>query len=67
MKPEDFKRWRKEMGFSQKQAATALDVSSVTIENWERGHRLDGKPAPISLVVAYACTAMFHKMNPWSE
>lgn len=67
MTPQEFKNWRKDMGFTQKQAAARLGVTSLSIENWERGIRRDGKPAPISLAVAYACTAIYHRLKPWGK
>lgn len=33
------------------------------ITDWERGIRRDGKPAPIPLAVAYACTAIYHRLK----
>lgn len=65
MTPEDFKDWRKAMGLSQDGAADALQLSNATIQNYERGVRLDGKPAPIPFTTALACAALYHRLGPW--
>jgi DNA-binding XRE family transcriptional regulator len=65
MTADDFKSWRKTMGLSQDGAATALGLSNATIQNYERGIRLDGKPAPIPRTTALACAALFHRIEPW--
>lgn len=67
MTPEDFKTWRKAMGFrSQRAAAAALGVSVQSVENWERGKRSDHRPAFIDTRTALACAALFCKLKPWS-
>jgi DNA-binding XRE family transcriptional regulator len=67
MTPDEFKAWRKAMDYSQADAAKALDLSKGTIENYERGHRIDNKqPVVIPHVVALACAALFHRLTPWS-
>jgi transcriptional regulator with XRE-family HTH domain len=57
MTPQEFKAWRKSMGFTQVQAAAALDMSRVMIGLYECGHRRDGtRPAvTIPRVVELAC------------
>ncbi|MGV6875912.1 helix-turn-helix domain-containing protein [Pseudochelatococcus sp. B33] len=66
MTPDDFKGWRKTMGYSQAQAAGALGVSKPTIENYERGtRREDDRPVVIPHTVALACTALYLELDPW--
>ena len=35
----EIRKWRSENGYSQAEAAEALDVSVRTLQNWEIGHR----------------------------
>lgn len=66
MKPDDFKAWRTVMGISQAGAAEALGLSKSTIENYERGtRREDDRPVTIPLSVALACSAIYHRLDPW--
>jgi len=66
MTPDEFKAWRKEMGFTQKEAATALGITNWAIENYERGTRRDdGRPVVIPRAVALACKAIFYGLEPW--
>jgi len=65
MKPEDFKQWRKKMNFTQQQAADALGLSKPTIENYDKGVRGSGDAFQIPHVVALACAALWHKIEPW--
>lgn len=59
MTPDEFKAWRNAMGYSQAEAAKALDLSKGTIENYERGHRLDdGRAVKIPRTVALATQAL---------
>ncbi|PYE98907.1 hypothetical protein C8J35_103508 [Rhizobium sp. PP-F2F-G38] len=59
MSPEDFKAWRSAMGFSQTEAAAALDISKGSIELYERGARRDdGRPVLIPRTVELACSAL---------
>ncbi|EJF91670.1 helix-turn-helix domain-containing protein [Bartonella tamiae] len=68
MKPEDFKRWRKEMGFTQKQAAEALDISIQTLGNYERGTRYeDGREVSIPKSIALACSAIQQNLIPYPQ
>ncbi len=68
MTSDDFKAWRKEMGFTQPQAAEALGISRQSVENYERGSRReDERPVVIPKSIALACTAILHKMNPWGR
>lgn len=44
---ESLRAWRKEKGWTRKQAATYLDVSPRTLEAWEYGYR---KPPSMNLL-----------------
>jgi transcriptional regulator with XRE-family HTH domain len=69
MTPEDFKAWRKAMGFrSQQAAADALGMSKSAIVNYELGTRRDGgKPVEIPRVVALACAALDAGLDAWTS
>lgn len=68
MLPEQFKQWRKEMKFTQAQAADALGLSKATIENYDKGiRREDGREVIIPIIVAFACNALLHKLKPYPE
>jgi len=56
MKPNDFKRWRKGAGLSQKDAAHALGLKRRVVQYYEKGER-DGKKIEIPLYVRLACAA----------
>jgi len=59
MKPEQFKMWRKKMGFTQQQAADALGLNNRSVINYERGSRYeDGRAVIIPRTVALACLAI---------
>lgn len=57
MEPADFKRWRKGLGLSQKDAAHALGLKRRVIQYYEKGKR-DGKDVDIPLSVRLACWAI---------
>lgn len=66
MTSDDFKAWRRQMDLSQAGAAEALGVSKPTIENYERGtRREDDRPVVIPHTVALACSALYHRLQPW--
>jgi len=68
MTPDDFKAWRKAMGWNQTEAAEALGLSLGTIGNYERGSRReDGRPAPVPRTVALACAAVAAGLRPWRQ
>lgn len=68
MTPEQFKNWRKEMGFTQKQAADELGLSKATVENYDKGlRREDGRQVTIPRTVALACAALKHHLAPCGE
>ena len=57
MEPADFKKWRKAMKLSQKDAAHALGLKRRMIQYYEKGER-DGEPVIIPLTVRLACYAL---------
>ncbi|MCI5045944.1 MAG: helix-turn-helix domain-containing protein [Aquisalinus sp.] len=57
MEPGDFKKWRKAMGLSQKDAAHALGLKRRMIQYYEKGER-DGEKVQIPLTVRLACYAL---------
>ena len=57
MEPGDFKKWRKAMGLSQKDAAHALGLKRRMIQYYEKGER-DGEKVHIPLTVRLACYAL---------
>ena len=69
MKPEDFKRWRKALHLSQKEAAHALGLKRRVVQYYEKGER-DGDKVEIPLTVRLACFALtkgitdFHGPGP---
>lgn len=56
MKPNDFKRWRKSLDMSQKDAAHALGLKRRVVQYYEKGER-DGKKVEIPLYIRLACAA----------
>lgn len=57
MKPAAFRRWRKSLGFSQKDAAEALGLKRRVLQYYEKGER-DGKPVKVPKTVRLACYAI---------
>lgn len=57
MKPSDFKRWRKTLNLSQKDAAEALGLKRRVVQYYEKGER-DGEPVKIPRSVRLACWAL---------
>jgi transcriptional regulator with XRE-family HTH domain len=53
----DFKRWRKSLDFSQKEAANALGLKRRVVQYYEKGER-DGKEIDIPKSVRLACLAI---------
>lgn len=60
MTSADFFEWRQHMGWTKTHAAQQLGLSPRTIENYERGSRLDGKQRPVKIprTVHLACLAL---------
>lgn len=57
MEPTDFKKWRKALKFSQKEAAHALGLKRRMIQYYEKGER-DGDTVEIPRSVRLACFAL---------
>ena len=57
MTPKQFKRWRKDLGLSQKEAANALGLKRRVVQYYEKGER-DGKELQVPLTVRLACFAL---------
>ncbi|MFP3944682.1 MAG: helix-turn-helix domain-containing protein [Alphaproteobacteria bacterium] len=57
MKPEDFKRWRKSLAMSQKEAAEALGLKRRVVQYYEKGER-NGEKVVIPKSVSLACFAL---------
>lgn len=58
MKGHDFKRWRKALDLSQKDAADALGMKRRVVQYYEKGERSGGKPVKIPRTVRLACYAI---------
>ncbi|MEQ8177217.1 MAG: helix-turn-helix transcriptional regulator [Amphiplicatus sp.] len=59
MEPGDFKKWRKTLKLSQKEAAHALGLKRRMIQYYEKGER-EGEKVVIPLSVRLACYAIAH-------
>jgi transcriptional regulator with XRE-family HTH domain len=57
MDPSDFKKWRKTLNLSQKDAAASLGLKRRMIQYYEKGER-DGDRVLIPLTVRLACFAV---------
>ncbi len=65
MKPSDFKRWRKALRLSQKQAAEALGLKRRVVQYYEKGVR-DGAPVEIPKAIRLACFALTEGCTDYS-
>ncbi|MBK8908548.1 MAG: helix-turn-helix transcriptional regulator [Rhodospirillales bacterium] len=57
MRPSDFKRWRKSLRLSQKEAADALGLKRRVVQYYEKGER-DGDKVDVPRCVRLACFAL---------
>ena len=57
MQPDDFRTWRKALGWKQKDAAEKLGLKKRVIQYYEKGDR-DGKAIEIPKTVELACLAL---------
>ena len=57
VKPMAFKKWRKSLGLSQKDAAHMLGLKRRVVQYYEKGER-DGKKVEIPLSIRLACYAL---------
>jgi len=68
MDNEQFKAWRKKMGYTQQQAADALGLYRLTIINYERGTRPENNlEVKIPRSIDLACAAIAAGLKPLSE
>jgi transcriptional regulator with XRE-family HTH domain len=64
VEPNDFKKWRKSLKFSQKDAAHALGLKRRMIQYYEKGER-DGDKVEIPRSVRLACYALFEGVEDY--
>jgi transcriptional regulator with XRE-family HTH domain len=64
VRPSEFKRWRKGLKFSQKEAAHALGLKRRVVQYYEKGER-DGEPVKIPKTVRLACYALWKGINDY--
>ncbi|MEQ9334445.1 helix-turn-helix transcriptional regulator [Thalassobaculum sp.] len=57
MKPGDFRRWRKSLKLSQKEAAEALGLKRRVVQYYEKGER-DGETVKVPKYIRLACSAL---------
>jgi len=57
VRSSDFKRWRKSLELSQKQAAEALGLKRRMVQYYEKGER-DGEKVAVPKAVRLACWAL---------
>ena len=57
MSPRQFRRWRKNLGLSQKEAAKALGLKARMVQYYEKGER-EGKKVEVPLSVRLACWSL---------
>lgn len=65
MTPDQLKQWRHTMGWSARRAAQEIGVHYNTYLHWEHGER-DGRPVEIPDWVGLVCSALYHRLEPWS-
>ena len=64
MKGHDFKRWRKSLEMSQKEAADKLGLKRRVVQYYEKGER-DGDTVKIPRTVRLACYAILHGVEDY--
>jgi transcriptional regulator with XRE-family HTH domain len=64
MKGHDFKRWRKGLELSQREAADRLGLKRRVVQYYEKGER-DGGPVKIPRTVRLACFAIVSGVNDY--
>jgi transcriptional regulator with XRE-family HTH domain len=57
MTPAQFKKWRKALDLSQKEAAELLGIKRRQVQYYEKGER-DGKDIQIPRAIALACCCL---------
>ncbi|WP_455965300.1 helix-turn-helix domain-containing protein [Methylorubrum aminovorans] len=64
MKADEFRAWRKELGLTQKEVASELGLSTLTVQQYERGFRHDNnRPVTIPKKIADACGLVTTKIR----
>ncbi|WP_082536950.1 MULTISPECIES: helix-turn-helix domain-containing protein [unclassified Aureimonas] len=64
MEPDEFRQWRKSLGWKQKDAAEKLGLKKRVIQYYEKGDR-DGKAVAIPTSVELACLALALGHDAW--
>lgn len=64
MSPKDFRRWRKVMDLSQKDAAEALGLKRRVVQYYEKGER-DGEKVEVPKYVRLACYALLQGVKDY--
>lgn len=64
MEPNEFRQWRKSLGWKQKDAAEKLGLKKRVIQYYEKGDR-DGKAVAIPRSVELACLALALGHEKW--
>lgn len=68
MTPEEFKSWRKGMGYTQAEAAAALGIGMSSVRLYEHGKRHeDGRPVVIPRTLELACAALAAGIDRYEE
>lgn len=65
MDEKEFKRWRKSLGMSQKDAAKALGLKPRIIQYYEKGER-DGEKVKVPRSIRLACYALAQGITDYS-
>lgn len=65
MNHKDFRRWRKALKLSQKEAAEALGLKRRVVQYYEKGER-DGETVEIPKTVRLACYALSQGVADYS-
>ena len=65
MEPGDFRKWRKALGLSQKDAAHLLGLKRRMIQYYEKGER-EGEKVKIPRSVRLACYAIFQGIEDYN-
>ncbi len=64
LKASEFRRWRKGLKLSQKEAAHALGLKRRVVQYYEKGER-DGELVKIPKTVRLACYALWKGVNDY--
>lgn len=64
MRAQDFKRWRKALSLSQKEAAEALGLKRRVVQYYEKGER-GGEKVKIPKTVRLACAALSQGLSDY--